>query len=349
MEWKSGDITWLPYYQITHLQALTDYLDLYGESKISKLPKGTGQPPQDDPQIFIGVVSFSSPPIPISTLSLFKNRLKSTTQNILSVVSSIFKRSFQFISTTVNPSMPPHRRSSLRGIDHPSFVRISPTTYLMKDPIFPIHTTIHTGQIAEYIKFDEQLRAQGDSFHSIPIGFTNFCNTWNGGLTLDDTRRISTVFIGEDPQDNYVIPSTHPVSLRDFHITPAQAGIAPEAVDQQSTALQADITQEFAAIMVARQKKQRQSYEERQEKRIQAFRTSVPVFPKYSHFGKHTRARRHRKQNIVPNTSSSSTRALTPERSVVPEDFEAPEDPENATPPEDPTHTSDPMEEVEQS
>lgn len=24
--WKLGDVTWLPYYQITHLQALTDYL-----------------------------------------------------------------------------------------------------------------------------------------------------------------------------------------------------------------------------------------------------------------------------------------------------------------------------------
>jgi hypothetical protein len=31
--WKSGDITWLPYYQITHLQALTDYLDLMGGQK----------------------------------------------------------------------------------------------------------------------------------------------------------------------------------------------------------------------------------------------------------------------------------------------------------------------------
>ena len=32
VHWKSGDITWLPYYQITHLQALTDYLDLIGVS-----------------------------------------------------------------------------------------------------------------------------------------------------------------------------------------------------------------------------------------------------------------------------------------------------------------------------
>ncbi|KAF8805364.1 hypothetical protein BYT27DRAFT_7031280, partial [Phlegmacium glaucopus] len=56
VQWKSGDVTWLPYYQITHLQALTDYLELIGETKISKLPKGTGQPPQDDPQVFVGTL-----------------------------------------------------------------------------------------------------------------------------------------------------------------------------------------------------------------------------------------------------------------------------------------------------
>ena len=30
---RSGDVTWLPYYQITHLQALTDYLKLIGFHK----------------------------------------------------------------------------------------------------------------------------------------------------------------------------------------------------------------------------------------------------------------------------------------------------------------------------
>jgi hypothetical protein len=46
ISWKSGDITWLPYYQITHLQVLTDYLNLMGVKKVLKLPKGSGRPPQ---------------------------------------------------------------------------------------------------------------------------------------------------------------------------------------------------------------------------------------------------------------------------------------------------------------
>ena len=55
--WKSGNVTWLPYYQITHLQALTDYLELLKVKKISKLPMGRGQPPSDDPQISLGLIS----------------------------------------------------------------------------------------------------------------------------------------------------------------------------------------------------------------------------------------------------------------------------------------------------
>ena len=61
VQWKSGDVTWLPYYQITHLQALTDYLDLLGVKRVSKLLPGSGQPPADDPQIFLGALSPHQP------------------------------------------------------------------------------------------------------------------------------------------------------------------------------------------------------------------------------------------------------------------------------------------------
>ena len=71
IKWKSGDITWLPYYQIAHLRALTEYLDLLGEKNIHKLPKGTGRPPREDPQLFLGTTDldsmpWSTPTIPVS-------------------------------------------------------------------------------------------------------------------------------------------------------------------------------------------------------------------------------------------------------------------------------------------
>ena len=84
IKWKSGDITWLPYYQITHLRALTEYLDLLGEKNIHKLPKGTGKPPQGDPQLFLGtaLLDSSSCSTPTDSVSHLNRRpIKTTTSN----------------------------------------------------------------------------------------------------------------------------------------------------------------------------------------------------------------------------------------------------------------------------
>ena len=68
--WKSGDVTWLPGYQIKHLQALEMYLELLGVKEIAQLPTGKGKPPRDDAQVFLGAIlpsnssPFSSPTSP---------------------------------------------------------------------------------------------------------------------------------------------------------------------------------------------------------------------------------------------------------------------------------------------
>ena len=68
---------WLPYYQITHLQALTEYLDLLGVKTTSKLSKGAGKPPQDNPQIFVGAIATLTPAKPISATTTDHQYLKS--------------------------------------------------------------------------------------------------------------------------------------------------------------------------------------------------------------------------------------------------------------------------------
>ena len=70
IKWKSGDVTWMPYYQITYLRALNEYLDLLGVKDIHKLPKGAGNPPCDDPQIFLGAVALDLPQDPNLTNSM---------------------------------------------------------------------------------------------------------------------------------------------------------------------------------------------------------------------------------------------------------------------------------------
>ncbi|KAF8996060.1 hypothetical protein BDQ17DRAFT_1430026 [Cyathus striatus] len=53
VKWKSGDSSWLPYYQVSHLDALNTYLELLGVPDISQLLKGTGKPPLNNEQVFI--------------------------------------------------------------------------------------------------------------------------------------------------------------------------------------------------------------------------------------------------------------------------------------------------------
>ena len=124
IQWKSGDITWLSYYQITHLPALTDYLDLLGETKISKLPKGTGKPPQDDPQLFTGAINLSNSTPPSCLTPIFhaiKSQLTTTTQSLLAHIHSAFCKPPFFLSPTIDLkfTMAPNTTQLLPGIDHP--------------------------------------------------------------------------------------------------------------------------------------------------------------------------------------------------------------------------------------
>lgn len=63
VKWKTGDITWLPHYQVNHLNALQLYFDLLGIENISQLPEGKGKPPSDDPQTFIGNIGMGVQPV----------------------------------------------------------------------------------------------------------------------------------------------------------------------------------------------------------------------------------------------------------------------------------------------
>lgn len=102
IKWKARDITWLPYYQITHLDALTEYFDLIGVSKVSKLPQGKGTPLSDDPQIFVGPLSpfvFTHQPSPFHSI---KTSILSLAKSIAHHFYHVFQHPTKFSSITVN-------------------------------------------------------------------------------------------------------------------------------------------------------------------------------------------------------------------------------------------------------
>ena len=174
--------------------------------------------------------------------------------------------------------MPASRRSFLPGVNHPALTRISPTNYLLRYLNYSIYTTIHVAQIAEYVQFDEEIRTLHASanFTSVPIGYVEFSRAWNEGVAPNDPRRFSTISLADDPKDNAAYPSTYPVHLSEFHITPAQAGLVENA--RQAPSPQDDITHEFAIVMANRQKKERQFAEQRRQKKHQAFEVKTSTF-----------------------------------------------------------------------
>lgn len=286
IKWRSGDITWLPYYQITHLQALTDYLELLGIDKITKLPTGKGHPPENDPQIFVGALSLSHhsrSPYPLPTLPFSFQHLNRLARFFVSLFPSFSTPSVNSITVdfTLPASMPP--RSC---VDHPFFSRLSPTQYVMKSPGTYSATVVHVGQIAIFLQFDEEVRTRRgiQGIDTIPLGFTEFADAWNEGVRDRDPRRISKVILTDKPDDHFVDPSNYPVYIRDFYITPEQSGLGTDTRDSSTTtSIQNEIMQEYAAMMLKRQHHQRRGYEERKERRLQAY-AAGPINPRYPFF-----------------------------------------------------------------
>jgi hypothetical protein len=189
-------------------------------------------------------------------------------------------------------------------------------------------------QIAEYVQFDEELHAYSrtSTFRSIPLGYTDFCLAWNNGTAVDDPRQFSTIFISDDPQDNGVVPSKYPVRLSEFFITPEQTGIVP--INDQPSAVQAEINQEYAAMMAAKQRRQREFIEERKAKRPPHYPVYTPP-PRMSN--NHNNRGRGRSQPKFRNNNqrkSFNNKTTTPSQSDNP----ASSQPVNPPPVDKPTN-----------
>ncbi|KAF7763831.1 hypothetical protein Agabi119p4_8368 [Agaricus bisporus var. burnettii] len=57
IRWKSGDVSWTGYDQIAGLTILEQYLEALGVRDIANLPLGRGQPPSEDPQVFLAFLN----------------------------------------------------------------------------------------------------------------------------------------------------------------------------------------------------------------------------------------------------------------------------------------------------
>ena len=286
-----GDITWLPYYQITHLQALTDYLELIGVKRVSKLPKGTGKPPTDNPQIFLGTLDphhysdHSSSCLAITNpLTLLKPFFQSMIRHLHPRTSATTSPSIDLDDLIIE--MPPHRD---RGVNHRSFTRISPTHYVIREADSPLSYTVHVGQIADYVNFDEQLRTQGlRNLSSIPLAFDNFAYLWNTGTSENDLCQVSRVYRPEGADDYTVELSHKPIKTKEFFITSEQVGLFTTKDETPKDTFHDEVTKEFLLDVM----EQRRNLRQRPPKHT-PYHKGVPQFKDNGHRGYHHRNNRH--------------------------------------------------------
>jgi hypothetical protein len=146
------------------------------------------------------------------------------------------------------------------------FTRITPTHYLIKDTNNSLSSTVHVGQVADFIKFDEQLRHHGGitSLQSMPVGFIEFAQLWNRGVRENDRRRISEVYLPEDTNEYEAQISNVPVRVTDFFITADQVGLAPPPTHADES--QTEIVQEFASLMAEQRRNSRKGFGDRQDR-----------------------------------------------------------------------------------
>ena len=223
VQWKAGDVTWLPYHQIEHLNALLAYFEVMGIEKITDLPQGTGKPPAADPQIFVGSLSLQSPHFFYKT---------STDQHLTlpSPTSSNVCRTDQPLSTfriSAKPSSlamsdksmapPPIKAApaaapALLTFNHPDLRRISRITVSLTNPITHEQLIYHVGQIMTFLLCDARLRA-GRQSTRIPGGYFEFITAFN-----DTNITNNQQFAYYDLLTNQVITPGEPMDAALWHI-----------------------------------------------------------------------------------------------------------------------------------
>ena len=286
IKWKSGDVTWLPYEQIKHLPAFEEYLDLLGVDNVSKLKAGTGNPPPDDPQVFLGALTPSySPPTP-SRQSLTTplitypqdNTTSPTHAGISSIKASIDKRNSSLNSSPIKastcsslldnlfkPLISLNHNTMPTQFRHPLIYRRGKLEYVVKKPGTARNDLIHVGQVAKYLAFDRDLRHSKSiaDIREVPMGYMDFAKAFNDGKSLDENCELSTIVVVNN--EEHIIKSWVPLTLNHLGITAEQCGIPPRRQEDDSAAVFKDY-----ATMKAKETQRRDEANQRRDEAIKA-------------------------------------------------------------------------------
>jgi len=226
IKWQAGDITWLPYGEISHLQALIDYLELLGIEKIDNLPLGHGKPPRDDPQVHIGSISYYHPkPVWKShkflthtrqLLSSIANRLSNITRILPCVSAAPFDSESDTSSTMSAPGT-----NKFPNVNNPGVYRSGHSIFTLQHPTAPpglmVPTTITAAAIFELFDYHDTIVKLKDATKELrpePFAWEKFTNYWNHHAGADGPR-----FMTWDVTTGLYIQPLHIVTLADFGLS----------------------------------------------------------------------------------------------------------------------------------
>ncbi|KAJ3475626.1 hypothetical protein NLI96_g11717 [Meripilus lineatus] len=148
--WKTGDRTWVPYDSIVHLGALTAYLEALDLEDIDSLDDGTGVPPPNDLQVYVGHLHMASPQ---------DFRSLKTTHSL----------------TLAHSNLPPlsyHSSSMAQPTFDPASTRPAVNSLYMMDPSTNSHIFLHNSQLRAIFIHDQRLReGKVNQDTAIPAGY----------------------------------------------------------------------------------------------------------------------------------------------------------------------------------
>jgi hypothetical protein len=157
MRWKSGDVTWMPYYQIEHLDVLGAYLELLGIEKIYELPRIT-------PSLSEAVTGANGP----NNLNGPPPPLPSADSNFAST-SSLTLNSISFATMPIDRS----------ALTHLNLMRLPDGSFTLANPDNASHSISATAQdIGSYTDFDRKIR-DGNLMAPEPAGYDTFAQFFN--------------------------------------------------------------------------------------------------------------------------------------------------------------------------
>ncbi|CAL1697539.1 unnamed protein product [Somion occarium] len=173
--WKSGDHTWVPYATVAGLDALKNYLELVGVDGIKDLPPGSGNPPTDDPQLFLGLLEVSAGP------AYIKEGIRHTTSPTTYAVDNV-SRSLSCHSS--HETLPTHLPPSLHMTDplqNAYAVRLKETQCVALFDVDDHSYRYSLSQLRLYAKYNLTLRSPKFNYARTPTpgGYDEFVTLWN--------------------------------------------------------------------------------------------------------------------------------------------------------------------------